>query len=85
MPDMLANRYLSVINYCYTYIYVHSAYLQVFNRLQKLALCMSHRSTVRLIEQLGRGHDSALIQWRDNVMPLVQVSYKHVTYYKELK
>lgn len=63
------------------HIYTRWLYLQVFTRLQKLALCMSHCSTVRLIEQLGKGHDSVLVQWRDHIMPLVQVSYVIIIMY----
>ena len=34
-----------------------SFFLQVYGRLQKLHLCLSHKNTVTYVEQLGREHN----------------------------
>ena len=46
-------------------------YFSIFNRfmhdrLQKLGVCMSHKSTVRLITSVGKDHDRKVIEWQNN-------------------
>ena len=38
---------------------------QVFQRLQKLNLCLSHETTVKLVKMLGESFDSEVLEWRD--------------------
>jgi len=35
-------------------------FLQVYTRLQKLNLAMSHSSVIRLVEKIGTNHDAAV-------------------------
>ena len=42
--------------------------LQIYTRLQKLMLCMSHKTTIRLVDQMGKNHDSDVCGWRDEIL-----------------
>lgn len=44
------------------------AFLQVYTRLQKLNLAMSHSSVIRLVEKIGTNHDAAVKEWRDTLL-----------------
>jgi len=44
------------------------AFLQVYTRLQKLNLAMSHSSVIRLVENIGTNHDAAVKEWRDTLL-----------------
>lgn len=60
---MQGNRYV-----CAQYLsmdIMSTYYTQVFNRLQKLGLCISRSSTICLLNDLGYTHDDAVIQWRE--------------------
>ena len=41
--------------------------LKVFERLQKLNICMSYRTTIMLVNAIGSGHDTRVCQWRDSL------------------
>lgn len=41
--------------------------MQVFCRLQKLMICVSSDSTLKLIETLGFDHDKGVLEWRDHL------------------
>ena len=75
---MLTSRYFYVhINVLFTLHFV-----QVFNRLQKLNVCMSHQTTVKLVEMLGSDFDTRVHYWRDsliNDLDNVTVVRKHIT------
>ena len=43
-------------------------FLQVYTRLQKLNLAMSHSSVVRLVENIGTNYDAAVKEWRDTLL-----------------
>ena len=45
--------------------------MQVYTQLQRLLLCLSHKSTIRTIDKLGDGHDQAVIKWRNNLEQLM--------------
>jgi hypothetical protein len=36
----------------------------VFTRLQKVGLCLSHGSTIKLVDALGKGFDQTVIEWK---------------------
>lgn len=38
--------------------------MQVYDRLQKLCLCLSHSKTIQLIDQLGEDYDEVVRQWK---------------------
>ena len=40
-------------------------FLQVYERLQKVNLTMSHRVVVRLVTKLGVGHDAKVKEWQN--------------------
>ena len=42
--------------------------VQVFERLQKLNICMSHQVTVSLLNTVGLGYDTRVFQWRDSLL-----------------
>ena len=44
-----------------------SKIIQVFCRLQKLMICMSSESTLKLLESMGYGHDVSVFEWRDHL------------------
>ena len=56
---------LTPIFYYNTVIIMINLFMQVFDRLQKLHLCLSHRKTVRTVDKLGENHDSVLCEWRN--------------------
>lgn len=41
--------------------------VKVFERLQKLNICVSHYTTIKLVNEIGSGHDSRVCQWRDSL------------------
>ena len=46
--------------------------LQVYDRLQKLNLTMSHPQLLRLVDKLGLHHDARVMEWRDALDALMQ-------------
>ena len=51
--------------------------------LQKLTLCLSHKATIILLDELGQDFDSNVIEWRNNLTPFilhkpVEVQYNYV-------
>ena len=40
---------------------------QVFDRLHKLGISMTHKSTVRLLNKLGEHHDSIVHVWKEAI------------------
>ena len=45
---------------------------QVFNRLQKLGLCLSPASTLKLLGNWGEGHDEKIFKWQDSLLERLQ-------------
>ena len=41
--------------------------MQVFVRLQKLSLTMSHKTVINILDDLGKDHDKPLLEWRDKL------------------
>ena len=52
------------------------AYLpKVFYRLHKACLCLSHQSTISIIDQFGEDYDEPVISWLNETLEsLLQVS-----------
>ena len=67
------------------YVGNHSMHLkqygitQVFHRLQKLMLCMSPDSTLKLIDTMGFEHDATVFQWRDHLYHRLEKSVPEVS------
>ena len=38
---------------------------QVYERLVKVGVTMSQKTTVRCVKKVGMGHDNKVIEWRD--------------------
>lgn len=43
--------------------------MQVYERLQKLFVTVSHKSTIRLVKALGKDFDKPVKDWRDSILP----------------
>lgn len=41
--------------------------LQVYTRLNKLGMCVSHKTVIRLVKKLGKDHDHPVVQWKEAV------------------
>lgn len=39
--------------------------MQVYQRLQKLNLTVSHQTLIKLVDNVGKDHDARVLQWRD--------------------
>lgn len=52
--------------------------LQVYERLQKVNVTMSHKSSVRLLTKLGDRFDTKLTEWRDKTISLLHSAYGEV-------
>ena len=50
---------------------VNTNFVQVFNRLQKLGVCASHRDTLNSLDILGEGYETKVKQWRADLMPKI--------------
>ena len=46
-------------------------HLQVYERLQKVNVTMSHQVTIRLLTKLGARHDEVVKRWQDALARLV--------------
>ena len=47
--------------------------VQVYRRLQKLLLCLSHERTNGYLDILGEGYDKEACQWRENILSAVRI------------
>ena len=52
----------------------------MFRRLQKLMLCTSSDSTLKLIDAIGTKHDSNVIEWRDHLHERLEKDVPEVSY-----
>ena len=39
----------------------------MYDHLQKVGLCLSHRSTIRLVDKFGEGFDTKVVQWKTKI------------------
>ena len=53
--------------------------MQVYTRLHKLGICMSHKSTVRLLDKLGEGHDAEVHKWKEDLLTHIQLNQVQLT------
>ena len=48
---------------------IYSAYFsQVYTRLRSLGVCVSHRSTLNALDQLGANHDQLVKNWQSTLL-----------------
>lgn len=45
----------------------------MYDRLQKVGLCLSHRSTIRL-DNFGEGFDQKVVQWKTEIEETMDAS-----------
>lgn len=53
-----------------------ATFLQVYERLQKLCISMSHRSVVRLHRDMGKDYDKMVHDWRKTFLPSLISNFK---------
>ena len=46
--------------------------MQTFSCLHKLMVCVSHRSTVFLMDNIADGHDEQVMEWQDTLSQELQ-------------
>ena len=47
----------------------------MFNRLHKACLCLSHQSTISIVDEFGEKHDKSVVMWQNDLLEnLTQVS-----------
>ena len=55
----------------YTCMCVHTPQwfiMQVYRRLQKLLLCLSHTQTLTTLDRLGENYDESVLKWKTNLI-----------------
>ena len=48
-------------------------------RLQKLGICLSHKATLKAVDEIGRDHDQPVLDWANKLtteLSVNEVSYK---------
>ena len=50
----------------------------MYDRLQKVGLCLSHRSTIRLVDKFGEGFDRKVLQWKTEIEETMDASVSTV-------
>ena len=45
----------------------------MLTRLHKLGVCLTHTSTMALMENIADGHDEEVLEWQDDLHVLVRV------------
>ena len=45
----------------------------MFSRLQKVGLCLSHGSTIKLVDELGKGFDQDVLMWKADAQSCMNV------------
>ena len=48
--------------------------MQVYQWLQKLQLCLSHKQTLKVIDTMGEGFDAKVLIWKKEVEETLKVS-----------
>ena len=51
------------------------AFSQVYSRLQKMLLCLSHKRVLSTLDELGDDFDEKVLQWQCNLLSSMSVSY----------
>ena len=46
----------------------------MYTRLNKLGMCVSHKTVLRFIKKLGKNHDKAVMQWKEGIEGRMSVS-----------
>lgn len=64
---------LAITNAQITYI------MQVYGRLQRLNVAVSHSSVIRLLDKVGKGFDSKVLEWRDSLISFLDDSNEIVS------
>jgi len=46
--------------------------MQVFTRLQRLGICLSHKATLNIVDHMGEHHDEKVLQWVQDLESAIQ-------------
>lgn len=46
--------------------------MQVFTRLQRLGICLSHKATLNIVDRMGEHHDEKVLQWVQDLESAIQ-------------
>ncbi|KAL5502833.1 hypothetical protein EMCRGX_G009668 [Ephydatia muelleri] len=67
-------RCTSVQSYVSIVLYLGHAAKQVYNRLQKLGICLSTFMTRRIIDQMGENHDQRVLDWVNSLKSTISTN-----------
>lgn len=87
---LFKNEFSTESNFCASFVWAHqqagmlqkmvpssiAKFLQVYERLQKLCISMSHRSVVRLQRDMGKDYDKMVHDWRKTFLPSLISNFK---------
>ena len=62
--------------YDITLLMIVSLCMQVYDRLQRVNVTMSHKSSVRLVTKIGEGFDSRVAEWKDNAINQLKILHQ---------
>ena len=46
--------------------------IQVYGRLQKMMLCLSHQATLKMLDVVAEGHDELVWEWRESLLDRIE-------------
>ena len=49
--------------------------MQVYQQLQKLKLCLSHKQTLKVIDMVGEGFDAKVLIWKREVEETLNIAW----------
>ena len=56
-------------------------YNKVYDRLQKVGLCLSHGKTVKLVDRLGLGFDEKVMEWKTEIEATMDTAVSYACHY----
>ena len=71
-PKQIANAY-ETNAYCSIYMLIDILF-QLYVRLQKVGVCMSHKSTIRYIDRLGLRFDDPVNEWQRGISDVMWIT-----------
>ncbi len=51
----------------------------MYERLQKIFLSVSHKTTIRMVKDLGKDYDKPVREWRDSLLPSLPTDVEAVS------
>ena len=53
----------------------------MYDRLQKVGLCLSHGKTVKLVDRLGLGFDEKVMEWKTEIEATMDTAVSYACHY----